>query len=671
MQTSLLSFSLFTTLFFLANLPVSFSNYVTLSDRYTADPAPFVYNGRLYIYTSHDLDEQKGWLMTDYSLMSTDDLCNWNDEGIVFDINNQTWGVYAWAQQVIQGDDGRFYMFYPAMNTRANDTRSGVGVAVSDSVTGPFNDAIGKPLLSCGDDPTVFRDDDGQVYFCGNCNGPLCGILTPNMTAFATKPAQLNPPLPIWFEAPWLSKWNETYYLSYMCSGNGKGNFSHYGWDICYGSSGVSPLGPYQFRGSLIWNPPNDCGPVGASCQDPSQATGENNHQGFAEFPEYSGQLYLAYHSRTLSKSRNAYYGYQRNVAIDRVYPRSSSSTYPLPSGLSWVVDPPGEENTGFVPVSSTPSWVRQLKYVDAYSTIPATLSALMSAGLNSEPCSEGGLNLGFITNGSTTMLRGVDFGSSTGAVNFSLRVASPLSSVTVSLFVDGREALSNCAVPNTQDWQTFQNMTCTIGGAPITGIVDNVTLLFQGPTGTGLLNVRYFSFTSTSQDKQLSTSVPPPVSITVALRAMSNNLYLQVSSDPNSDGVITPSGASSNPMDPSLLYVLSDNGDGTWSLQAASGSPAEGLFVCVEDSGSGPLCAHSQSVSDACTRFWLYGTTFGTYSLLSTNGLFVVSGSGSEPLMANAADPRDALNDGARFYIEVSGSISKGVKPPIEGLGR
>jgi len=107
-------------------------------------------------------------------------------------------------------------MYYPAMNVRAGDPRkrAGTGVAFSASVTGPFNDVLGEPLLACGDDPTVFRDDDGQAYFCGNCNGALCAKLTPNMTALAAAPAHLSPPLPTWFEAPWLSKHLGVYYLS-------------------------------------------------------------------------------------------------------------------------------------------------------------------------------------------------------------------------------------------------------------------------------------------------------------------------------------------------------------------------------------------------------------------------------------------------------------------------
>ena len=636
------------------------ANYVTLTDRYTADPAPFVHDGRLYIFTSHDLEHQAGWLMTDYSLMSTDDLANWRDEGIVFDLLNQSWGVYAWAQQVIQGGDGRFYMYYPAMQARANDTRSGVGVAVSDSVTGPFNDALGHPLLDCGDDPTVLRDDDGTLYFCGNCGGPLCAQLAPNMTSLLTVPSKLSPALPDWFEAPWLTKWRGTYYLSYMCNGNGLGNFSHYGWDICYGSCsgpGCSPLGPYTFRGSLMWSPPGDCGPVGATCEDPTKSTGENNHQGIVEFPEGSGHLYFAYHTRVLSKSRGEYVGYQRNVAIDRLYARADAATFPLPANLPWVVDPPGESSTGFIPVSATPSWSRQLKYVDAFSAIPATLSAAMSLGLDTEPCAEGGLNLGYISDGSTTMLRGVDFGAG-GASAITLRVATPLSGVSVSVFADGLAVLSDCAVPNTGGWQTWTNVTCALSLA-VQGVMTNLTLRFScAACAGGLLNLRFFSFTAAAASASTpgaAAAVPPPVTVLVALRAMSNGLYVQVSPDPSSGGLLTPSGAASSPpLDKSLLFTLVDNEDGTFSLQAAGAGPAQGLFVCVTLGGSGPLRADAASTADACTRFWLYGTVFGSHALLSaSNGRFVVSAASADPLLPTAQDPRGAAGDGARFLIE------------------
>ena len=264
-----------------------------------------------------------------------------------------------------------------------------------------------------------------------------------------------------------------------------------------------------------MWSPPGDCGPVGATCEDPTKNTGENNHQGIVEFPEGSGRLYFAYHTRVLSKSRGEYLGYQRNVAIDRLYARANATTYPLPAGLPWVVDPPGGPGrTGFVPVSATPSWSRQLKYVDAFSTIPATLSAAMSLGLDSEPCAEGGLNLGYVSNGSTTMLRGVDFGAGASAVT--LRVATPLSGVSVDVLVDGRAVVSGCAVPNTGDWQTWANITCALAPAA-QGVAANLTLRFSCSACTGgLLNVRYFSFTASGP--RVAAAVPLALALSDSL---------------------------------------------------------------------------------------------------------------------------------------------------------
>ena len=208
------------------------ADYTTLVNRYTADPSPIVIDGRLWVYASHDLKDQAGWLMTDYSASSTADLVNWRDEGIPFAIANLSWGKYLWAQQVVRNpDDGQFYMFFPAMNSRAGE-QVGIGVARAATPSGPFIDLLGKPLLPCGDDPTILLHSGpgGGAVLCGNCNGgPYCGVLTKNLTAFATPPSLPAYPMPNWFEAPWLSVVGNVTYLSYMCTGNGSEQFSHYG----------------------------------------------------------------------------------------------------------------------------------------------------------------------------------------------------------------------------------------------------------------------------------------------------------------------------------------------------------------------------------------------------------------------------------------------------------
>ena len=76
----------------------------------------------------------------------------------------------AWAGQCIPRN-GKFYYYVP-VNQKSGGMA--IGVAVSDSPTGPFKDALGHPLASTGTgdiDPTVFIDDDGQAYlYWGNPN---------------------------------------------------------------------------------------------------------------------------------------------------------------------------------------------------------------------------------------------------------------------------------------------------------------------------------------------------------------------------------------------------------------------------------------------------------------------------------------------------------------------
>ena len=89
------------------------ADYEIFRQRYSADPAPMVHDGRLWLYTSHD-NAEPGYTMTDYNALSSDDLVNWRDEGIVFSVANLTWVDYAWAQQVVELPNGTFAMYYAA-----------------------------------------------------------------------------------------------------------------------------------------------------------------------------------------------------------------------------------------------------------------------------------------------------------------------------------------------------------------------------------------------------------------------------------------------------------------------------------------------------------------------------------------------------------------------------
>lgn len=132
-----------------------------------ADPNVAVFGNKFYIYPT--TDGFAGWSGTQFKAFSSDDLVNWTDHGVIFDVpKDTTWAAgKAWAPG-IEEKNGKYYFYFCA--------DSKIGVAVSDSPTGPFVDALGKPLVATGQygggqmiDPAVFTDEDGQSYlYFGN-----------------------------------------------------------------------------------------------------------------------------------------------------------------------------------------------------------------------------------------------------------------------------------------------------------------------------------------------------------------------------------------------------------------------------------------------------------------------------------------------------------------------
>ncbi|HEY6900596.1 MAG TPA: family 43 glycosylhydrolase [Puia sp.] len=136
---------------------------------YTADPAPMVYKDTLFLYTGHDEDKSTWFVMKDWHAYSTTDMVNWTDRGSPLSLKTFSWAEKdAWAGQCIYRN-GKFYYYVPVNMKGAGMS---IGVAVGDGPTGPFRDALGKPLVTGGYgyiDPTVFIDDNGQAYlYWGN-----------------------------------------------------------------------------------------------------------------------------------------------------------------------------------------------------------------------------------------------------------------------------------------------------------------------------------------------------------------------------------------------------------------------------------------------------------------------------------------------------------------------
>ncbi|MBN2530666.1 MAG: family 43 glycosylhydrolase [Deltaproteobacteria bacterium] len=135
---------------------------------FTADPSARVFDGRIYVYATHDLDAQDEYMMNDYRVFSSDDLVNWQDHGVVLDAKDIPWAERLFAPDAAYSDvTQKYYLYFP----NGGDS---IGVAVSDTPYGPFHDALGRPLIDRTTpgvedvewvfDPACFVDDDGQVY---------------------------------------------------------------------------------------------------------------------------------------------------------------------------------------------------------------------------------------------------------------------------------------------------------------------------------------------------------------------------------------------------------------------------------------------------------------------------------------------------------------------------
>jgi hypothetical protein len=431
---------------------------------YTADPAPLVYNGRVYLYTGHDEDNSTYFTMKEWRVWSSADMVNWTDHGSPLNLASFSWAsANAWAGQTIYRN-GKFYWYVP-MTVRATG-QMGIGVAVSDSPTGPFTDAIGHPLVSNGQiDPTVFIDDDGQAYLYWG-NPDLWYVkLNPDMVSYSGSPTRItlttagfgtrtgdaNRPT-LFEEGPWVYKRNGLYYIVFAakcCS-----EFIAY-------STAPGPTGPWTYRGTIM----------------PTQGSSFTNHPGVIDF---NGGSYFFYHNGALPGGG----GYTRSVAVEK---------------FSYRAD-------GTIPtINMTTTGAPQIGTLNPYTRQEAETIAWES-GVETEPVSTGGMSVAYIDNGDYVKVKGVSFGA--GASSFTARVASGAAGGHIELRLDSPTGalVGTCAVAGTGGWQTWTSVTCPTSGA--TGTHD-LYLRFTGGSGS-LMNVDWWQFSGSGDPTGTPTTTPP-----------------------------------------------------------------------------------------------------------------------------------------------------------------
>ncbi|MGK3941872.1 family 43 glycosylhydrolase [Streptomyces caeruleatus] len=207
-----------------------------------ADPNIVRFGDTFYLYPTTDGFE--GWSGTQFKAYSSTDLVHWKDHGVILDLGPDiSWAdSRAWAPTIAE-KDGKYYFYFCA--------DANIGVAVSDSPTGPFKDALGRPLLKAGQfggqmiDPAVFTDDDGQSYLYWGNGHAYVAPLNADMTSLdLTKMKEITPSG--YNEGSFVVKRAGTYYFMWSENDTRDENYR-----VAY-ATGPSPTGPWTKRGVIL-----------------------------------------------------------------------------------------------------------------------------------------------------------------------------------------------------------------------------------------------------------------------------------------------------------------------------------------------------------------------------------------------------------------------------------
>jgi hypothetical protein len=316
----------------LAPAPLPAANpFVT--DIYTADPAAIVHGDAVYVYVGHDEAAPRShYNLRRWLCYSSTDMKNWTSHGSPLSVKDFAWATRdAYAAHVAE-KDGKFY-WYVSIEHDSTKPGKAIGVAVSDSPTGPFKDARGSALITADMtplgrhswediDPAIFTYEDGASYiFWGNVNC-YYAKLKPNMI-------ELDGPIMVvelpWFtEAPWIHQRGGIYYMTYA---------SYFPEKIAYATSS-SIHGPWTYRGIL------------------AEVAGNSNtiHQAILEF---KGQWYFFYHNGSLHGGDS----HRRSVCVDYLYYNPDGTMRRVAQTTEGTTLPPAAPATPENVI--VPSWTR------------------------------------------------------------------------------------------------------------------------------------------------------------------------------------------------------------------------------------------------------------------------------------------------------------------------
>ncbi|MDD6357579.1 MAG: carbohydrate-binding protein, partial [Bacteroidales bacterium] len=404
---------------------------------YTADPSAHVFNNRLYVYASHDMEPAVGCDHMDrYHIFSTTDMKNWTDHGEAFGSNDVPWGRaeggFMWAPDCAYNPANQTYYYYFPHPTGTDwGATWKIGIATSKDPAKNFQVQGYINGLESLIDPCVFVDDDGQPYIYhgggGRCMG---GKLDKNDWTKISGTMTVQEGLSDFHEGTWVFKRNGVYYLMHADNHGDDGN------QLKYATSN-SPLGPWTPQGVILY------------------ATGCDTSHG--SIVEYKGQWYLFYHTSNASGEYNL-----RSVCVDPLYFNAD--------GTIQVVKNWGEPYNGTHTISvknNTTDIALKLEAEDFntgshygyWDKTTGNSTGAYRTDVNVDIANQNGATfVGNMEKGE--WLRYTVNAQKGGLYDIDFYVASGNGDGKFHVSVNGTKKSAEISVPNTGGWTTFQKLT-------------------------------------------------------------------------------------------------------------------------------------------------------------------------------------------------------------------
>ena len=450
----------------LAGTALSAQNPV-IRDQYTADPTARVFDGKVWLYASHDIispvePERKWFCMADYHCFSSEDLVHWTDHGVILDQKDVPWGnpegYSMWAPDCVERG-GKYYFYFP--NAPREGRGFAVGVAVADRPDGPFTPQEKSIRGVFGIDPCCLLASDGNAYLYWSGMGFSGAKLQDNMTELDGTPVRLDTPLPAGGlkEGPFVFEREGKFYLTYPWVQDRTESLVY--------AMADSPLGPFEYKGKIMEKSLSECW---------------TNHHSFVE---YQGQWYLFYHHNDYSpdfdKNRSVridkvrfnpdgtieqvtptYRGVGVTPASDRIQMDRYSGIYHVAAGIDFL-DPAKPFDGWFVRLRRPGTWVRYDE-IDFGETSPEAVTfryrapenAEVSAPLSDEeslgtfllPASEDWTEVTLPVTGTATGLRNLKLLVLRGSADIDWVSFGPASAPSGDVYADSSTNLEKYLVP-------------------------------------------------------------------------------------------------------------------------------------------------------------------------------------------------------------------------------